>query len=108
MFWDYWVNLDCLRQFWGCFGVILRYFGVIGVILGAVFGTKIAGVKIIGDIFLRLIQMAVIPLVFCTVIAAIGKLPIKRLGRLGVKTAAWFMGTTFIAALVGLVLGWWF
>ena len=81
---------------------------VIGVILGAVFGTKIAGVKIIGDIFLRLIQMAVIPLVFCTVIAAIGKLPIKRLGRLGVKTAAWFMGTTFIAALVGLVLGWWF
>ena len=76
---------------------------VIGVILGAVFGTKIAGVKIIGDIFLRLIQMAVIPLVFCTVIAAIGKLPIKRLGRLGVKTAVWFMGTTFIAALVGLV-----
>ena len=52
--------------------------------------------------------MAVIPLVFCTVIAAIGKLPIKRLGRLGVKTAVWFMGTTFIAALVGLVLGWWF
>lgn len=37
---------------------------LIGIILGAVFGTKIAGIKIIGDIFLRLIQMAVMPLVF--------------------------------------------
>lgn len=81
---------------------------LLGSILGAVFGTKIAGIKIIGDIFLRLIQMAVMPLVFCTVIAAIGKLPVKQLGRLGIKTAAWFIGTTFIAALVGLLLGWWF
>lgn len=80
---------------------------VIGVILGVIFGTKIAGIKIIGDIFLRLIQMAVIPLVFCTVVAAIGKLPLQQLGRLGLKTAAWFTGTTFVAALVGLLLGWW-
>ncbi len=56
---------------------------VLGIILGAVLRSKIADIKIIGDIFLRLIQMAVIPLVFCTVIAAIGKLPIKQLGRLG-------------------------
>ncbi|WPQ68007.1 dicarboxylate/amino acid:cation symporter [Weissella paramesenteroides] len=81
---------------------------LIGIILGAVFGTKIAGIKIIGDIFLRLVQMAVMPLVFCTVIAAIGKLPVKQLGKLGIKTAAWFIGTTLIAALVGLLLGWWF
>ena len=72
---------------------------LIGIILGAVFGTKIAGIKIIG---------AVMPLVFCTVIAAIGKLPVKQLGKLGIKTAAWFIGTTLIAALVGLLLGWWF
>ncbi|QDJ59677.1 dicarboxylate/amino acid:cation symporter [Weissella sagaensis] len=78
---------------------------VLGIILGAVLRSKIADIKIIGDIFLRLIQMAVIPLVFCTVIAAIGKLPIKQLGRLGMRIVLWFTITTVIAALVGLILG---
>lgn len=78
---------------------------VLGIILGAVLGSKIADIKIIGDIFLRLIQMAVIPLVFCTVIAAIGKLPIKQLGRLGMRIVLWFTITTVIAALIGLILG---
>lgn len=81
---------------------------VLGIILGAVLGPKIVGIKIVGDIFLRLIQMAVIPLVFCTVIAAIGKLPIKQLGRLGMRIVLWFTITTLIAALAGLVLGWLF
>lgn len=81
---------------------------VLGIILGAVLGPKIAHIKVVGDVFLRLIQMAVIPLIFFTVIAAIGKLPIKQLGRLGMHIVLWFTITTLIAALAGLILGWLF
>lgn len=81
---------------------------VLGIILGAVLGPKIADIKVVGDVFLRLIQMAVIPLIFFTVIAAIGKLPIKQLGRLGMHIVLWFTITTLIAALAGLILGWLF
>lgn len=81
---------------------------VLGIILGAVLGPKIADIKVVGDVFLRLIQMAVIPLIFFTVIAAIGKLPIKQLGRLGMHIVLWFTITTLIADLAGLILGWLF
>lgn len=81
---------------------------LLGIILGATLGPKIAGIKIVGNIFLRLIQMAVIPLVLCTVVSAIGKLPIKQLGRLGIRIVLWFTITTVIAALAGLMLGWLF
>ncbi|QGG61911.1 dicarboxylate/amino acid:cation symporter [Loigolactobacillus bifermentans] len=81
---------------------------VVGIGLGLVGGQQVAGIKIVGDLFLRLIQMAVIPLIFCAVIEAIGSLPMKQLGRLGLKTAAWFTVTTILAACIGLVAGWWF
>ena len=81
---------------------------IIGILLGLIGGHQIVGIKIIGDIFLRLIQMAVTPLIFCAVIEAIGSLPAHQLGRLGFKTAVWFTFTTLFAAIIGLFAGWWF
>ncbi|MCH4171617.1 MAG: dicarboxylate/amino acid:cation symporter [Lactobacillus sp.] len=78
---------------------------VVGAVVGLIFGPQIAGVQLLGNIFLRLIQMAVVLLIFGAVIEAIGGLAAKDLGRLGGKTAGWFLGTTLLAAILGLAMG---
>lgn len=58
-----------------------------------------------GILFIRLISMVVIPLVagsLFTSIAASGSL--RQLGKVGTRTAAWFLVTTFVAAAIGLVV----
>lgn len=78
---------------------------IVGMGLGIVGGHQLASLKIIGDIFLRLIQMSVVFLIFGAVIEAIGSLDHKALSRLGGKTALWFFVTTVIAAAIGLGMG---
>ncbi len=58
----------------------------------------------LGQIFLRLLFMIVIPLVFASIalgVAGLGDL--KRVGRVGGKTLAYFFVTTALAATMGLV-----
>ncbi|MCD2256376.1 dicarboxylate/amino acid:cation symporter [Lactobacillus sp. CC-MHH1034] len=78
---------------------------VIGIILGLVFGPKIAGIQLFGNIFLRLIQMAVVLLIFGMVIESLGQIKANQLKKLGTKTAIWFLVTTVIAAVLGLIIG---
>lgn len=61
--------------------------------------------KSAGDIFLRMLFMVVVPLVFSSLVLGIAGLgDLKRLGRIGAKTMAWFVFTTALAAAIGLVL----
>jgi dicarboxylate/amino acid:cation (Na+ or H+) symporter, DAACS family len=59
----------------------------------------------VGQIFLRMLFMVVIPLVFASValgVASIGD--IRKAGRIGGKTLAYFFITTAMAATLGLVI----
>jgi DAACS family dicarboxylate/amino acid:cation (Na+ or H+) symporter len=59
----------------------------------------------VGQIFLRLLFMVVIPLVFATLslgVAGLGDL--KNVGRVGAKTLLYFLVSTGLAAALGLVL----
>ncbi|HUF89326.1 MAG TPA: dicarboxylate/amino acid:cation symporter [Gemmatimonadota bacterium] len=59
----------------------------------------------VGQIFLRLLFMVVIPLVFATLslgVAGFGNL--RNLGRVGAKTLGYFLATTALAAALGLFL----
>jgi DAACS family dicarboxylate/amino acid:cation (Na+ or H+) symporter len=59
----------------------------------------------IGQVFLRMLMMVVIPLVFSTLslgVAGLGDL--RSLGRVGAKTLAYFFVTTGLAAALGLLL----
>ncbi|WP_314067330.1 dicarboxylate/amino acid:cation symporter [uncultured Vagococcus sp.] len=76
---------------------------VAGIIVGLSVGEAVAPIKVVGDIFLRLIQMSVVLLVMGAVIEAVGSLSPKDLGKLGLKSLAWFMFSTIIAAAVGIV-----
>ena len=61
---------------------------------------------VVGDGFLRLMQMLVVPLVFCSLVcgsAAIGDT--KTLGKVGMKTVIFYMLTTALAITVALSVG---
>ena len=78
---------------------------VIGVLLGAVVGESIVVIKPLGDLFLRLIRMVVVPLVFASLLvgtATVGD-P-KKLGRIGGRTLAYYLCTTAIAITIGLLI----
>ena len=78
---------------------------VLGVVVGAIWGEGAQSIRWIGDVFIRLIQMVVVPLVFITIVAGIVSMgDPQKLGSLGVKTLAVYMLTTLFAISIGLVL----
>ena len=59
----------------------------------------------IGTVFIRLITMVVIPLVVASLFVGVTSLgDVRTLGRVGGKTFAYFVGTTVVAATIGLVV----
>lgn len=61
--------------------------------------------KPVGDIFLNLLFMAIIPLVFASLAVGVTRLGGgQNVGRVGVKTVAYFLVTTACAAAIGLSL----
>jgi Na+/H+-dicarboxylate symporter len=78
---------------------------VLGVIAGMIWGPGAASISWLGDLFVRLIRMVVVPLVFVTLVSGVVAMgdPAK-LGSLGAKTLAIYMVTTLAAIMIGLIL----
>lgn len=77
---------------------------VLGVVAGLIFGPDIAVIQPLGDIFLRLLTMLVMPLVLFTLIAGVASVSPKTIGRIGGKTVAFYLITTAFAMTVGIAL----
>src|SRR5678815_2831183 len=59
----------------------------------------------IGQIFLRMLFMVVVPLIFCSITLGVASLgDIRRVGRVGGKTLLIFVLTTAFAVCIGLAL----
>ena len=59
--------------------------------------------KWIGDIFIRLVKMLVVPLVLVSLtLGAAGLGDIRKLGKMGLKAFLFFMATTAIASSIGI------
>jgi DAACS family dicarboxylate/amino acid:cation (Na+ or H+) symporter len=58
----------------------------------------------VGQIFLRVLFMLVMPLLFAALVVGIAGLELRELGRVGLRTLAWAAGVSVIAALIGLAL----
>ena len=58
------------------------------------------------DIFLRLIKMIIGPLVFSTLVAGVAHMGAagSSLGRIGLRTMAWFIGASVVSLLLGIVM----
>ncbi|VEI03037.1 Glutamate-aspartate carrier protein [Acidipropionibacterium jensenii] len=77
---------------------------VAGILFGLVVGDWAKNVKFIGDIFIQLIQMAMVPLVMTSVIAATGAMSGKGAGKLAGRTFSWDLGLAIVAAIFGWFL----
>lgn len=80
---------------------------LLGLILGALFGHFLpqAGVNIkpLGDAFIRMIKMIVVPIVFSTVILGVaGVGDLKRVGKLGGLSLLYFEVVTTVAIVLGV------
>lgn len=82
---------------------------LVGAAVGYAWGAEAASIKWIGDLFVRMIRMLVIPLVFVTIASGVAALSHPgRLGSIGIKTLILYVFTTAIAVVVGLSLGYYF
>lgn len=86
---------------------------VLAAIMGSLTGTEgtvlgihwLAVYTFIGTLFLNALKMIVVPLVVSAIITGIGNIGTQGgFGRLGGKTLTYYVATSFIAILIGLVL----
>lgn len=78
----------------------------LGVAIGLLWPEGAAAIKIVGDLFVRLIKMLVVPVVLITIAAGIASLgDPRRLGGIGGRTVALFAFTTLVAVSIGMGFG---
>ncbi len=86
------------------FGMILHYFIPSSHVKNAILVEGI--LYVVGQGFIRLMKMLVVPLVFCSIVC--GSMSIgdtKKLGTVGVRTLAFYLATTALAITVALTMG---
>lgn len=77
---------------------------VAGLLFGLVVGEWSANLKFVGDMFIRLIQMSIVPLVMASVIVATGSMTGTGTGRIAFRTFKWMLGFSLVAAVLAWAL----
>ena len=81
------------------------YAVILAVLLGVVLPNFAQPLKVVGDIFLRLLKSIAIPLVMASIFVSIASLRgMEELKELGIKALVYYTATTFLAVLTGLVV----
>ena len=75
---------------------------VLGVIFGAVIGEPIVAIKPLGDLFIRLLKMIVVPIVLFTLVVGAASIHPSKLGRIGIGIMIYYLITSALAVLIGL------
>lgn len=86
--------------------LILIVVGVVAAgISGWIFGEEMVRVAWVGELFLSALKMLIIPLIVAAVITGVASLgDVRKLGRIGGYTIAYYLCTTFTAVTIGLIL----
>ncbi len=78
---------------------------ILGTLAGLVGGeTLAANIGWIGQLFIKLLKMVIVPLVLTSIISGVASVGGAGLGRMFGKTLGYYMLTSFFAVIVGLVL----
>ena len=78
---------------------------LLGIPLGLILGPRAEMIRPVGTLFVRLIRMIVVPLVFASLFVGTASLgDIRKLGRIGLKTMGYYLCTTALAIVIGLLL----
>jgi len=78
---------------------------IIAIIVGILFKDHVNYFSWMGDIFLRMLKMIVIPLILSSIVSGIANIGNEgNFGRLGLKTLGYYITTTVMAITIGLIL----
>ena len=79
---------------------------LLGAVTGIIFGEAAAArIGWVGDLFMRLLRMIIVPLVVTSIISGVASVGGGRaLGRLFSKTLGYYMLSSFLAAMAGLLM----
>ncbi|MDY0171235.1 MAG: cation:dicarboxylase symporter family transporter, partial [Thermoguttaceae bacterium] len=75
---------------------------IAGAVTGIAVGPAVEVIQPLGTVFIRMLQMIVVPLIVATLVVGAAGISPARLGRVGLKTVAFFMLTTACAVAIGL------
>jgi len=98
---------DLLRR-WFVVPLWQRVLGAmaIGVVLGLAWPAATSAIAVIGELFVRLIRMLVVPIVFISIASGVTALADPRkLGSVGARTIGLFAATTACAVSIGIAVG---
>jgi Na+/H+-dicarboxylate symporter len=77
----------------------------VGAVLGLIAGERVTVLQPVGELFLRLLVMAAIPLVFFNLLAGITSLTsLGTFGRVGLRISIYYLATTVLALILGLAV----
>ncbi|KAL4617852.1 excitatory amino acid transporter 2-like [Arapaima gigas] len=110
------VSKPCLVQHcsWITHNLLLAL-TVLGVVLGSVFGMLLRYIPDLspnaqmlisfpGDILMRMLKMLILPLIISSLITGLAGLDARSSGRMGSRAMVYYMSTTIIAAVLGVIL----
>ena len=95
-----------MRKIWENYksSAILLISIIIGGILGLIFKEKILVIKPLGDLFLNLLLVIIVPLIFLTITTSIGKMKQpKRLRKILITILIVFLITSIVSVIVGII-----
>ena len=84
---------------------------LVAIVLGIIVGwitpefAKNDWIKAMGDGFVKLIKMAIAPIIFCTVVSGISHISeVKKVGRVAIKALIYFEVVSTFALALGLIV----
>ncbi|MDH4402898.1 MAG: cation:dicarboxylase symporter family transporter [Flavobacterium sp.] len=88
----------------------LTFWVLIAILIGVFVGhyTPDTGVqmKVVGDGFISIIKLFIVPIIFLTIVLGIGGMgDLKKVGRIGVKSLLYFELVSTLALAIGIVVG---
>ncbi len=84
--------------------IILVISVIIGTIIGLIFKEKASILSPLGDMFINMLLVVVVPLIFLSITVSISKIKsAKRLGKIMITTIITFIITSLVAVVVGFV-----
>lgn len=98
--------MDKVKGALGNVGVQVVIAMVIGTVVGAVMGPQASMFAPLGDLFIHLIKMLVIPLIAIAIVAGAANLGgSPSAGKMGLSTFGFFLGTSALAVALALAMG---
>ncbi|MBS2970433.1 dicarboxylate/amino acid:cation symporter [Metabacillus sp. KIGAM252] len=78
---------------------------ILGIIVGSLFPEFAVKLKILADIFIKMIKMVIAPIIFLTIVIGIGGMgDLKKVGRIGGKALIYFEIVTTFALAIGILV----